>query len=89
MNMMVINKNNNKEYEIFDITYNNVGYPHFLIYKDSQWIRMSAKHFKPITEEYEEHCEVVEYLLDMLEEEHIGMRAEAIKEVKDKFGIEL
>ena len=33
--------------------------------------------------------EVIEYLLDMLEEEHMGMRAVAVKEVKDKFDIEL
>ena len=33
--------------------------------------------------------EVIEYLLNMLEEEHIGMRAVAIKQVKDKFDIEL
>jgi hypothetical protein len=33
--------------------------------------------------------EVIEYLLDMLEEEHMGMRAVAVKEISDKFGIEL
>lgn len=33
--------------------------------------------------------EVIEYLLDMLEEEHMGMRAVAIKEITDKFDIEL
>ena len=33
--------------------------------------------------------EVIEYLLDMLEEEHIGMRAVAVKEIADKFDIEL
>ena len=47
MNMIVVNKNNNKEYRVYDITYDKSGYPHFLIYKDGQWIRMSAKHFKP------------------------------------------
>lgn len=47
MNMTVINKNNNKKYEVYDITYDNAGYPHFLIYKDGQWVRVSAKHFKP------------------------------------------
>lgn len=31
---------------------------------------------------------VIEFLLDMLEEEHMGMRASAIEEVKDRFGIE-
>ena len=47
MNMNVINKTNGKEYRIYDITYDKKGYPHFLIYKDNQWVRMSAKHFKP------------------------------------------
>lgn len=31
--------------------------------------------------------EVIEYLLDMLEEEHMDMRAVAIKEIADKFDI--
>lgn len=45
--MNVVNKKNNMIYEVFDITYNKAGYPHFLIYKDGEWLRMSAKHFKP------------------------------------------
>lgn len=49
MNMNVINKNNNKQYQVYDIAYDKKGYPHFLIYKDGQWIRMSAKHFRPYT----------------------------------------
>lgn len=49
MNMTVVNKNNNKKYNVFDITYDKAGYPHFLIYKDEQWVRMSAKHFRPYT----------------------------------------
>ena len=47
----VINKNNNEKYEVFDIAYNSAGYPHFLVYKDGQWLRMSAKYFRPITVE--------------------------------------
>lgn len=47
MDMTVVNKNNDKEYRVYDITYDKVGYPHFLIYKDGCWVRMSAKHFKP------------------------------------------
>lgn len=47
----VINKNNNEKYEVFDIVYNCAGYPHFLVYKDGQWLRMSAKYFRPITVE--------------------------------------
>lgn len=45
--MNVINKDNNKQYNVYDITYDKAGYPHFLIYKDSQWLRMSAKYFRP------------------------------------------
>lgn len=48
--MDVINKDTGKMYEVYDITYDKAGYPHFLIYKDNQWVRMSAKHFKPIGE---------------------------------------
>lgn len=51
MNKTVINKNNGKKYEVIDVTYDKAGYPHFLVYKDGQWIRMSAKHFRPYTVE--------------------------------------
>ena len=50
MNVNVVNKDTGKMYEVYDITYDKAGYPHFLIYKDNQWVRMSAKHFKPIGE---------------------------------------
>lgn len=49
MNLNLINKSNGKDYQVYDITYDKAGYPHFLIYKDGQWIRMSAKHFRPYT----------------------------------------
>ena len=51
MNMNVINKDNGKDYKVYDITYDKVDYPHFLVYKDGQWIRMSAKHFRPYNSE--------------------------------------
>ena len=51
MNMNVINKNNNKGYTVYDISYDKAGYPHFLIYKDGQWLRLSAKYFRPLMEE--------------------------------------
>lgn len=35
---------------IYDISYDSKGYPLFLIYIDGQWIRKSAKYFKPIEE---------------------------------------
>ena len=47
-NLIVENKDNGMIYEVFDVAYDNVGYPHFLVYKDGQWIRMSAKHFRPL-----------------------------------------
>lgn len=51
MNKTVINKNNGKKYEVIDVTYDKAGYPRFTIYKDNQWVRMSAKHFRPYTTE--------------------------------------
>jgi hypothetical protein len=49
MNMIVVNKNNDKQYTVYDITYDKSGYPHFLLYKDGQWVRMSAKYFRPFS----------------------------------------
>lgn len=48
--MVVVNKNsdNKKTYQVYDITYDKNGYPHFLIYKNGQWLRLSAKHFRPL-----------------------------------------
>ena len=51
MNLNVINKDNGRDYKVYDITYDKAGYPHFLIYKDGQWLRMSAKYFRPYSEE--------------------------------------
>lgn len=51
MNLNVINKSNGKDYKVYDITYDKAGYPHFLVYKDGQWIRMSAKNFRPYNDE--------------------------------------
>ena len=47
MNLNVINKESGKDYQVYDITYDKAGYPHFLIYKDGQWFRISAKYFRP------------------------------------------
>lgn len=52
MSLIVENKISNMMYKVFDISYDKKGYPHFLIYKDNQWIRISAKHFRPIEVEY-------------------------------------
>lgn len=48
MYINLINKDNGKDYKVYDISYDKAGYPHFLIYKDGQWVRMSAKHFRPV-----------------------------------------
>lgn len=45
--MKVITKDGQHVYEVFDITYDRNGYPHFLIYNGREWIRRSAKHFRP------------------------------------------
>ena len=47
-NLIVENKNNNRLYEVFNVTYDKAGYPHFLIYRDGEWVRLSAKHFRPL-----------------------------------------
>ena len=58
--MLVINKDNNEMYEVYDIVYHQSGAPHFLIYKDGQWLRMSAKHFRPWS--LEEAMSKIQYL---------------------------
>lgn len=50
MVLNVVNKDNNEHCVVYDITYDKAGYPRFLIYKNGQWIRMSAKHFRPYNE---------------------------------------
>lgn len=35
---------------VYDISYDSNGYPLFLFYYNGQWIRKSAKYFKPISE---------------------------------------
>lgn len=45
--MIVKHKKTNMLYDVYDITYNEAGYPQFLIYKDGQWLRVSAKYFIP------------------------------------------
>ena len=40
--------NDKTQYTVYDIRYDNAGYPHYLFYKDGQWFLRSAKHFKPV-----------------------------------------
>lgn len=49
--MKVKDKVNGNVYQVYDISYDRSGYPHFLIYKDNQWIRKSAKYFTPTAKE--------------------------------------
>ena len=64
MNVSVKNKDNNETYEVYDISYDKAGYPHFLVYKNNQWVRMSAKHFRPLgAEDFEKilkDCPIME-----------------------------
>jgi hypothetical protein len=48
--MQMLDKRDNKIYEVYDITYDSNGYPQFLVYKNGEWYRLSAKHFKPFIE---------------------------------------
>ena len=44
----VIHKETEKTVDVYDIIYEPIsGYPQFLIYEDNQWLRKSAKHFRP------------------------------------------
>lgn len=36
-------------YAVFDVRNDKTGYPHFLIYRDGQWLWRSAKHFEPVS----------------------------------------
>lgn len=47
----VVNRSNGEQYKVYDISYDSNGYPHFLIYRDGEWIRKSAKYFRPFTYE--------------------------------------
>lgn len=58
--MQVINKDNNKIYEVYDIVYHQSGAPKFLIYKDDQWLCVSAKYFRPWS--VEEAMKKIQYL---------------------------
>ena len=45
----VINKDSKEIVDVYDITYDKNGYPRFLIFKDNQWLCLSAKHFMPVS----------------------------------------
>ena len=47
----MIYKPTNEIVEIYDIFYNTCGYPTFLVYFNNQWVRKSAKYFRPIEED--------------------------------------
>lgn len=61
MSFAVINKNNDTMYEVYDVQYNKAGYPHFLIYRDGQWLTPSAKYFRPLEQrDYDELFGIIE-----------------------------
>ena len=45
--MIYTHKDYSQVVKIYDISYDSNGYPLFLIYINGQWIRKSAKYFKP------------------------------------------
>lgn len=45
--MNVLNLDDRGVYQVFDVSYDSNGYPQFLVYRNGQWLRMSAKHFTP------------------------------------------
>lgn len=64
----VTEKETGKVFDVYDITYDAVtGYPQFLIYKDGQWLRVSAKRFEP----YKEEDDPVLNLLNIWETEEL------------------
>ena len=46
-NFKVRHKVSNSIHEVYDIQYDNCGYPHFLIYEKNDWVKVSAKNYKP------------------------------------------
>ena len=46
-NFKVQHKVSNSIHEVYDIQYDNCGYPHFLIYEKNDWVKVSAKNYKP------------------------------------------
>lgn len=46
----VRHKISNSIQEVYDIQYDKAGCPHFLIYENNDWVKVSAKHFKPDTD---------------------------------------
>lgn len=47
----VKHKVSNSVVDVYDIVYDKTGYPQFLIYENNQWVRVSAKHYKPNIDE--------------------------------------
>ena len=45
----VINKDSKEIFDVYDISYDKNGYARFLIYNNGQWLRLSAKHFMPVS----------------------------------------
>ena len=39
-----------KPVDVYDVKRDKNGYPHFLVYKDGQWVYLTAKIFEPAFE---------------------------------------
>lgn len=46
--MTVLEKKTKLPVEVYDIRYDNHGYPIFLYYQNGQWFQKSAKYFVPL-----------------------------------------
>lgn len=47
-NVIYTDKDTEHLLTVYDVSYDSSGYPLFLIYFNYQWIRKSAKYFKPV-----------------------------------------
>ena len=47
MMFKVKHKVSNSIHEVYDIQYDKCGYPHFLIYENGNWVKVSAEYYKP------------------------------------------
>lgn len=45
--MKMVLRGTDKIVDVYDVAYDSSGFPHFLIYENGQWVRRSAKHFRP------------------------------------------
>lgn len=44
----MLDKRDNIIYPVFDVQYDSSGFPVFLVFRNMQWLRNSAKHYIPV-----------------------------------------